>query len=128
MVNLWRLDEGIRQFVLSKRLGKVAADLLGVANVRIYHDHALFKEAGGRATYWHQDQYYWPLDTADTITMAMSLTDLSIGMGMFVFATGSHKLWNGDGFQAVFGAGQPLPKIYPGKSIPAEFCSGYACG
>jgi len=91
MVNLWRLDEGIRHFVLSKRLGKVAADLLGVANVRIYHDHALFKEAGGRATYWHQDQYYWPLDTADTITMAMPLTDLSIGMGMFVFATGSHK-------------------------------------
>jgi ectoine hydroxylase-related dioxygenase (phytanoyl-CoA dioxygenase family) len=91
MVNLWRVDEGVRQLVLSKRLGKVAADLLGVANVRIYHDHALFKEAGGRATYWHQDQYYWPLDTADTVTMAMSLTDQSIEMGMFVFATGSHK-------------------------------------
>ena len=29
MVNLWRVDEGIRQFVLSRRLGKVAADLLG---------------------------------------------------------------------------------------------------
>ena len=91
MVNLWRNDEGVRQLVLSKRLGKVAADLLGVANVRIYHDHALFKEAGGRATYWHQDQYYWPLDSADTVTMAMSLTDQSIEMGMFVFATGSHK-------------------------------------
>lgn len=91
MVNLWRVDEGVRQLVLSKRLAKVAADLLGVANVRIYHDHALFKEAGGRATYWHQDQYYWPLDTADTVTMAMSLTDQSIEMGMFVFATGSHK-------------------------------------
>jgi ectoine hydroxylase-related dioxygenase (phytanoyl-CoA dioxygenase family) len=91
MVNLWRMDEGIRQFVLSKRLAKVAADLMGVANVRIYHDHALFKEAGGRATYWHQDQYYWPLDTADTVTMAMALTDQSIEMGMFVFATGSHR-------------------------------------
>jgi len=43
----------------------------GCGDVRIYHDHALFKEAGGRATYWHQDQYYWPLDTADTVTMAM---------------------------------------------------------
>jgi len=91
MVNLWCGDEGVRQFVLSQRLGKVAADLLGVANVRIYHDHALFKEAGGRATYWHQDQYYWPLDTADTITLAMPLTDQSIEMGMFVFASGSHK-------------------------------------
>jgi ectoine hydroxylase-related dioxygenase (phytanoyl-CoA dioxygenase family) len=91
MVNLWRRDEGVRQFVLSKRLAKVASDLLGVANVRIYHDHALFKDAGGRATYWHQDQYYWPLDTADTVTMAMSLTDQQVEMGMFVFASGSHK-------------------------------------
>jgi ectoine hydroxylase-related dioxygenase (phytanoyl-CoA dioxygenase family) len=91
MVNLWRGDDGVKQFVLSRRLGKVAADLLGVANVRIYHDHALFKDAGGRATYWHQDQYYWPLDTADTITLAMPLTDQSIEMGMFVFASGSHK-------------------------------------
>src|ERR1700722_10974928 len=91
MGNLWRVDEGVRQLVLSKRLGKVAADLLGVANVRIYHDHALMKEAGGRATYWHQDQYYWPLDTADTITLALALTDQSIERGMFVFANGSHK-------------------------------------
>jgi ectoine hydroxylase-related dioxygenase (phytanoyl-CoA dioxygenase family) len=91
LVNLWRIDEGVRQLVLSKRLGKVAADLLGVANVRIYHDHALFKEAGGRATYWHQDQYYWPLDTQDTVTVAIALTDQSMEMGMFIFASGSHK-------------------------------------
>jgi ectoine hydroxylase-related dioxygenase (phytanoyl-CoA dioxygenase family) len=91
LVNLWRVDEGVRQLVLSKRLGKVAADLLGVANVRIYHDHALLREAGARASYWHQDQYYWPLDTADTVTVAIALTDQSIEMGMFVFATGSHK-------------------------------------
>jgi ectoine hydroxylase-related dioxygenase (phytanoyl-CoA dioxygenase family) len=97
LVNLWRVDEGVRQFVLSKRLARVAADLLGVSGVRIYHDHALFKEAGGRATYWHQDQYYWPLDTADTVTMAMPLVDQSVEMGMFVFASGSHKngtLWD----------------------------------
>jgi ectoine hydroxylase-related dioxygenase (phytanoyl-CoA dioxygenase family) len=90
-VNLWRTDEGVRQLVLSKRLGKVAADLLGVGNVRIYHDHALLKEAGGRATFWHQDQYYWPLDTADTVTVAIALADQSVEMGMFVYATGSHR-------------------------------------
>src|SRR6185437_2841125 len=39
LVNLWRADEGVRQLVLSKRLAKVAADLMGVSNVRIYHDH-----------------------------------------------------------------------------------------
>jgi ectoine hydroxylase-related dioxygenase (phytanoyl-CoA dioxygenase family) len=91
MVNLWRIDEGVKQFVLSKRLARVAADLLGVANVRIYHDHALFREAGGRATHWHQDQYYWPLDSADTVTMSMALVDQTIDMGMFIFASGSHR-------------------------------------
>jgi len=91
MLNLWRVDEGVRRLVLSPRLAKVAADLMGVSNVRVYHDHALYKEAGGRATYWHQDQYYWPLDTSDTVTLVLPLTDLTIDMGMFVFATGSHK-------------------------------------
>jgi ectoine hydroxylase-related dioxygenase (phytanoyl-CoA dioxygenase family) len=89
-VNLWRVDEGVRQLVLSERLAKIASGLLGVPRVRIYHDHALIKEPGGRATYWHQDQYYWPLDTADTVTMAMALTDQTLEMGMFVFASGSH--------------------------------------
>ncbi len=91
LVNLWQTDAVVRELVLSKRLGKVAADLMGVANVRIYHDHALLKESGGRATYWHQDQYYWPLDSADTVTVAIALTDQTIEMGMFVFASGSHK-------------------------------------
>ena len=91
LTNLWQVDQGVRELVLSRRLGQVAADLLGVGNVRIYRDHALFKDGGGRSTYWHQDQYYWPLDTSDTITVCIALTDQSIDMGMFVFASGSHK-------------------------------------
>ena len=91
VMNLWRVDEGVRRLVLSKRLGKVAADLLGVTNVRIYHDQALFKEPGGGPTPWHQDQYYWPLDTQDTVTMWMPMTDISMDMGMLTFASGSHK-------------------------------------
>ncbi|MEO6851688.1 MAG: phytanoyl-CoA dioxygenase family protein, partial [Mucilaginibacter sp.] len=63
IMNLWRSDEDVKQFVMAKRLGKIAADLLGVENVRLYHDQALFKEPGGGPTPWHQDQYYWPIDT-----------------------------------------------------------------
>jgi len=91
LVNLWRVDEGVRRMVLSRRLGKVAADLLGVTNVRIYHDQALFKEPGGGPTPWHQDQYYWPVDTSNTVTMWMPMTDISVDMGMLTFASGSHK-------------------------------------
>ena len=91
IMNLWRDDERVRQFVLAKRFGKLAADLLGVDNVRIYHDQALFKEPGGGPTPWHQDQYYWPIDTTNTVTMWMPIVDIDVEMGMLTFASGSHK-------------------------------------
>ena len=59
--------------------------------VRIYHDQALLKEAGGGITPWHQDQHYWPLDTFNTITMWMPLADVTPEMGTMRFASGSHR-------------------------------------
>lgn len=91
IMNLWRNDEAVKKFVLSKRLGKIAADLLGVENVRLYHDQALFKEPGAGPTPWHQDQYYWPIDNNNTITMWMPLIDIDVDMGMLTFASGSFK-------------------------------------
>lgn len=91
IMNLWRHDENVKRMVFSKRLAKVAADLLGVKNVRLYHDQALFKEPGGGPTPWHQDQYYWPIDTDKTITMWMPLVDIDVDMGMLTFASGSQK-------------------------------------
>jgi ectoine hydroxylase-related dioxygenase (phytanoyl-CoA dioxygenase family) len=90
IMNLWRVDEGVKKFVMAKRFGKIAASLLGVENVRIYHDQALFKEAGGGPTPWHQDQYYWPVDTTNTVTIWMPLVNIDIDMGMLTFASGSH--------------------------------------
>lgn len=91
IMNLWRVDEGVKKFVLAKRFAQIAARLLGVDNVRLYHDQALFKEPGGGPTPWHQDQNYWPLDTNRTITMWMPLVDIpNAEMGMLTFASGSH--------------------------------------
>jgi ectoine hydroxylase-related dioxygenase (phytanoyl-CoA dioxygenase family) len=90
IMNLWEVDEESRNFTLAKRFGKIAADLLGVENVRIYHDQALYKEPGGGFTPWHQDQYYWPVDTSKTVTMWMPLIDITEEMGMLTFASGSH--------------------------------------
>ena len=94
VMNLWRNDEGVKKFVLAKRFGRMAADLLGVDNVRIYHDQALLKEPGGGPTPWHQDQFYWPLDTTNTITMWMPMVNIHKEMGMLTFASGSHKQKN----------------------------------
>lgn len=89
--NLWLENETVKKFVLAKRFGSVAAKLMGVERVCLYHDQALFKEAGGGHTPWHQDQFYWPLDTDKTITMWMPLVDLTLEMGIMQFVTGSHK-------------------------------------
>ncbi len=92
IMNLWAQDEAAKKFTLSQRFAKIAAELLGVEGVRIYHDQALFKEPGGGPTPWHQDQYYWPLDTDNTITMWMPLTDVPLEVGSMTFGTKTHEL------------------------------------
>ena len=91
IMNLWTRDEEVRKFVLAERFANVAAQLLGVERVRVYHDQALYKEPGGGPTPWHQDQFYWPLDTDQTITMWMPLVDITQDMGMLNFASGSQR-------------------------------------
>ncbi|MEY4661117.1 MAG: hypothetical protein RLZZ42_1069, partial [Bacteroidota bacterium] len=61
VMNIWRNAEAVREIVFSKRLAGIAAQLLEVSGVRLYHDQALYKEPGGGHTPWHADQYYWPL-------------------------------------------------------------------
>ena len=90
VTNVWRQDETVRAFVFARRFARVAADLMGVEGVRLYHDQALYKPAGGKLTPWHQDQFYWPLDTRNTITLWMPLIDLPREMGTMLFACGSH--------------------------------------
>lgn len=91
IMNLWEMDEAVRNFTLARRFAGIAASLMGVENVRLYHDQALYKEPGGGPTPWHQDQYYWPLDTTQTITMWMPMVDIGVDMGMLTFASGSHS-------------------------------------
>lgn len=89
--NIWARDEEVKRFSTARRFAKIAADLMGVDGVRLYHDQALYKEAHGGHTPWHQDQYYWPLNTSNTITMWMPMVDVPIEMGALTFASGSHK-------------------------------------
>ncbi|HRX94216.1 MAG TPA: phytanoyl-CoA dioxygenase, partial [Chitinophagaceae bacterium] len=63
LFNLWQENETIKELVFSKRLAKIATQLMQTKGARLYHDQALFKEAGGGITPWHADQYYWPLET-----------------------------------------------------------------
>ncbi|TFF37131.1 phytanoyl-CoA dioxygenase family protein [Mucilaginibacter psychrotolerans] len=95
LFNLWLEDEVVKELIFSKRLAKLAADLMEVDGVRLYHDQALFKEPGGGITPWHADQYYWPLETDKTVTAWIPLQAIPLSMGPLEFSAGSHQIVSG---------------------------------
>ncbi|WP_339657418.1 phytanoyl-CoA dioxygenase family protein [uncultured Maribacter sp.] len=95
LFNLWKEDEAIKKLIFSKRLAQIATELMQVEGVRLYHDQALFKEAGGGITPWHADQYYWPLQTDKTITAWIPLQETPLEMGPLEFSAGSHEIMDG---------------------------------
>ncbi len=95
LFNLWRENDAIKPFVFSKRLAKIATDLMQVDGVRLYHDQALFKEGGGGITPWHADQYYWPLSSDKTVTAWIPLQETPLPLGPLEFSAGSHRIVDG---------------------------------
>ena len=91
IMNLWTKSEIVKRFVSSKRLARLAGELLGVNGVRLYHDQALYKEPGGGITPWHADQVYWPLDTNNTITAWIPLQHVPMELGPLAFSATSHR-------------------------------------
>ncbi len=90
--NLWDKFETVKPYTLARRFAEVAAKLMGVNSVRLYHDQALYKEPGGGLTPWHQDQQYWPLDGVKCVTLWMPLVDVTAEMGTLNFARGSQTI------------------------------------
>jgi ectoine hydroxylase-related dioxygenase (phytanoyl-CoA dioxygenase family) len=95
IMNIWRNSEAVKQIVFSKRLGQIAADLLEVSGVRLYHDQALYKEPSGGHTPWHADQYYWPLASPKTVTAWIPLQETPLEFGPLEFSASSFKLTDG---------------------------------
>ena len=95
IMNIWTQSESVKDIVFSKRLAKIATDLMGVKGVRMYHDQALYKEAGGGFTPWHADQYYWPLSNDNTVTVWMPLQKTPLEMGPLEFSAKSFMLQDG---------------------------------
>lgn len=95
LFNLWCENTVIKELVFSKRIAKIAADLMQVDGVRLYHDQALFKEGGGGITPWHADQFYWPLATDKTVTAWIPLQATPLEMGPLEFSAGSHTIVEG---------------------------------
>ena len=85
VMNLWRESDIVRQFVFGKRLAGLAAALMEVDGVRLYHDQSLYKEPAGGITPAHADQYYWPLASDRTITAWVPLQAVPRELGPLAF-------------------------------------------
>lgn len=118
VMNLWRESETVQRFVFGKRLAGIAAALMGVKAVRLYHDQSLYKEPAGGITPAHADQYYWPLSSDRSITVWVPLQPVPSEMGPLAFYKGSQK--------AAFGRDLPISDESEAKITAAMEAQGFA--
>lgn len=86
MEMMWLNNELVRDYVLSPRIAKIAADLLDVTRIRLYHDNLLSKEPGCGRTPWHYDDHHFPLATHDVVTAWIPAQPIPAAMGPLAFA------------------------------------------
>jgi ectoine hydroxylase-related dioxygenase (phytanoyl-CoA dioxygenase family) len=93
MVNLWERYPVIEEYVNNVRVAEIARRLTRSKLVRLWHDQALIKfPKDSKATAWHQDTVYWPMNEAGGLSCWMALDDVTVERGCMWFVPGSHKL------------------------------------
>lgn len=91
IINLWMTDGGVKELMLDKRLGKMAADLAQVDGIRIWHDQSLVKQPWGNPTSWHLDTPFWSFSHREALSIWVALEDVTLQNGCMYFMPGSHK-------------------------------------
>lgn len=91
-LNLWRIDETVKRYMLAPKLGAMLCELAGTAGMRVWHDQTLIKEPFGNPTAWHLDDPYWSFYSRDSISIWIALEDATLENGCMWFAPGSHRL------------------------------------
>lgn len=91
-VNVWRDHGGIAQFSCAAALANIARTLSGADGVRLFHDHLLWKMPGdSKATPWHQDLPFWPLDNPRALSIWIPVDDVDETNGCMMFVPKSQK-------------------------------------
>ena len=91
-MGLWEDNPSVRPFTFHPKLCAASAALLQSDCIRLWHDQALYKEAGGRETDAHLDYPFWQTDTPDLVSVWIPLDDVSTGGGMMSYVQGSHTM------------------------------------
>ena len=91
-LNLWKINETAKSFMLSPEIGKMICRLEGIEGIRVWHDQALIKEPYGNATGWHLDNPYWSFHSHHSASIWIALEDATPLNGCMCFVPGSHKI------------------------------------
>ena len=111
-INLWRIDDTVRSFMLDEALGRMVCELEDRDAMRVWHDQALVKEPFGRATGWHLDNPFWSFHSTHAITVWIALEEVTPLNGCLCFLPGTHR--QADFARHAFGGGGgDLFDLYP---------------
>ncbi len=91
LVNLWTTNAAMRRLVLDPRLGRLAAELAGVTELRLYHDHAMIKQPWANPTNWHVDGSGCPFFARNANVLWLPLDDATVRNGCLYFLPGTHR-------------------------------------
>ncbi len=92
MVNLWERYPVLEEYVHNGRVAELARRLTRSHFVRLWHDQALIKyPKDSKATAWHQDTVYWPMNEDGGLSCWMALDDVTVERGCMWFIPGSHR-------------------------------------
>ena len=109
LVNLWTDYPAVKAYTFHRALAESARRLSECRHVRIYHDHAMVKPPGrdSRATNWHQDAPYWPMDPVSSLSAWIAVDLVTMENGCLHFVPGSHR----------FGRQDPIKLAEEGDSL-----------
>jgi ectoine hydroxylase-related dioxygenase (phytanoyl-CoA dioxygenase family) len=120
-INLWEDAPTVRSLTFHPGIGEAAAALLRAGAVRLWHDQALYKEAGGRETAPHFDHDYWAIEEPRTITAWIPFDGSTEVAGAMGYVPGSHN-FEITAFANIFTAdGFDLENGDEARGIPPEF-------
>lgn len=91
-MRLWETSAEVRPLSCHAGLAGIAAQLLGVASVRLWQDQALYKEPSGRETTAHQDETFWPIGEEPLVSAWIPFDDVRLEHGAMAYVAGSHKV------------------------------------
>ena len=91
-VNLWRVNDTVRRYLLDRELGRLLCELAGVDGLRVWHDQTLIKEPYANPTAWHMDSPNWSFCSRQAISIWIALQDATMGNGCMWFVPGSQEI------------------------------------